>query len=87
MLYCFDKNLPWDYSKREMAISKMNQNGILYDNKLKIFTDFDGNIIDIKSKLIFPRTGETQIHDMNDEIIKQGGIPIMSNNDVEIVKS
>ena len=49
MLYCFDKNLPWDYSKREMAISKMNQNGILYDNKLKIFTDFDGNIIDIKS--------------------------------------
>lgn len=87
MLYCFDKLLPWDYSKREMAISKMNQNGILYDNKLKVFTDFDGNIIDIKSKLIFPRTGETQIHDMNDEIIKQGGIPIMSNNDVEIVKS
>ena len=32
--------------------------------------DIDGNIIDIKSKLIFPRTGETQIHDMNDEIIK-----------------
>lgn len=87
MLYCFDKLLPWDYSKREMAISKMNNNGILYDSKLKIFTDFDGNIIDIKGKLIFPRTGGAQINDMNDEIIKQGGIPILFNNEVEMVES
>lgn len=86
MLYCFDKLLPWDYSKREMAISKMNDNGILYDSKLKVFTDFDGNVIDIKGKLIFPRTGGEQINDMNDEIIKQGGIPILSNNKVDMVE-
>ena len=87
MLYCFDKLLPWDYSKREMAISKMNNTGMLYDSKLKIFTDFDGNIIDIKGKLIFPRTGGEQINDMNDEIIKHGGIPILFNNEVEMVES
>ena len=87
MLYCFDKLLPWDYSKREMAISKMNDNGILYDSKLKVFTDFDGNVIDIKGKLIFPRTGGEQINDMNDEIIKQGGIPILSNNKVDMVEN
>ena len=22
MIYCFDKDLPWDYSKKEMKISK-----------------------------------------------------------------
>ena len=87
MVYCFDKNLPWDYSKREMAISKMSCNGILYDSKLKVFTDFEGKIIDIKDKLIFPRTGVAQINDMNDEIIHQGGFPVVSNDQIDIVES
>lgn len=87
MIYCFDKNLPWDFSKREMAISKMSSNGILYDSELKVFTDFEGKIIDIKDKLIFPRTGVEQIYDMNDEIIHQGGFPVVSNDQIYIVES
>lgn len=35
----------------------MNDKVILYDSKLKMFTDFDGNLIGIRGKLIFPRTG------------------------------
>ena len=87
MLYCFDSRLPWEYSKKEMAISKMNNNGILYDNKLKKFMDFDGNIVDIKNKLIFPRTGINHIYNMNNEIVHQGGIPVVSNEQVKVVEN
>jgi len=87
MIYCFDSRLPWDYSKKEMAISKMNNNGILYDNELKKFMDFDGNIVDIKNKLIFPRTGINHIYNMNNEIVLQGGIPVVSNEQVKVVEN
>ena len=86
MLYCFDKKLPFDYSKLEMELSKINGNGILYDGELKAFTDFSGNEFDIKGKVIFPRTGVVQIYEMNDEIIKQGGLPIISNEQVDIIE-
>lgn len=87
MLYCFDSRLPFDYSKTEMALSKMNGNGILYDNVSKVFTDFEGNKIDISSKIILPRTGVTQIYDMNDEIVKQGGILAISNEQVTMIEN
>lgn len=86
MLYCFDKKLPFDYSKLEMEISKLNGNGILYDNELKVFTDFKGNKIDITGKLIFPRTGVIQIYKMNDDIINQGGIPIVTNEQINMIE-
>ncbi|MBE6160471.1 MAG: DUF4343 domain-containing protein [Lactobacillales bacterium] len=88
MLYCFDiglKTLDSDYSEREMALSKINGNGILYDDDLKEFRDSDGNIFDITGKVIFPRTGVSQIYDMNDEIVKQGGIPIITNEQIDLV--
>lgn len=87
MLYCFDKYLPWDYSKKEMEISSMKQNGILYDSKLKVFTDFEGKSLDINGLTIFPRTGGAQICSMNDEITRNGGIPILSNEEVAIIKN
>lgn len=88
MLYCFDiglKTLDSDYSEREMALSKINGNGILYDGDLKEFRDSNGNIFDITGKVIFPRTGVSQIYDMNDEIVKQGGIPIITNEQIDLV--
>lgn len=86
-IYCFDTRLPWDYSKQEMEISKMNGIGIQYDSTLKKFIDFEGNAVDIKDKLIFPRTGVAQLCDMNNEIINQGGIPIVSNEQIEQIES
>ena len=85
MIYCFDKDLPWDYSKKEMKISKKKGNGILYDSFLKRFIDFNGNIYDIKEKTVFPRTGVYQIYSMNNEIIRQGGIPIVNNEQLEMI--
>lgn len=87
MLYCFDKRMKFEYSKREMALSKINQNGILYDSDLRIFTDFSGNKIDITSKEIFPRTGVCQIYEMNDEIVKQGGLPVVSSSQIDVLTS
>lgn len=83
MLYCFDKNLPFDYSKIEMALAKKDGNGILYDSELKIFTDFSGNKIDINEKVLFPRTGVAQIFEMNDTILKNGGKLRVSNEEID----
>lgn len=87
MLYCFDSRLPFDCSQAEMAISKINGNGILYDNVLKIFMDFDGNEIDIHGEIIFPRTGVTQIYEMNNEIVNHGGIPIVTNDEIHQIEN
>lgn len=85
MIYCFDKTLPFSYSKPEMIIGKKNGNSILYDPLKKVFENFEGNIIDIKGELIFPRTGANQIYEMNEEIVKKGGIPIVSTKQIEMV--
>lgn len=82
MIYCFDKRLPFDYSKSEMALAKKAGNGILYDGELGIFTDFSGNKVDISEKNLFPRTGVTQIYEMNESILKHGGKPIISNEEI-----
>lgn len=87
MIYCFDKDLPWDYSKKEMEIAKKNGNGILYDSSLKKFIDFEGNFFDIKDKIVFPRTGVEQIYSMNDEIMGQGGIPVVNNEQVKAIEN
>lgn len=86
MLYCFDSRLPFDYSKLEMELSKTNGNGILYDNKLKKFIDFDDNEVNINGKLIFPRTGAIQIYEMNDKIVNQGGILIVTNKQIDMIE-
>lgn len=85
MFYCFDKDLNWNYAIKEMAFAKMNKNGILYDSKKKIFLDLDGNKIDIIGYSIFPRTGCNQIYDMIREIEKQGGISLVSEEDIKKV--
>lgn len=82
MLYCFDKDLPFEYSKSEMALTKKEGNGILYDYKLSIFTDFLGNEIDIKGKKIFPRTGASQIYAMNEAISNHGGKLLISSEEI-----
>lgn len=86
MLYCFDKDLNFDYSEVEMSICKENKNGILYDAYDKIFTDFNGKKVDISGKTIFPRTGAAQIKSMIEEIINQGGIPNLTNEETDKIE-
>jgi len=85
MFFCFDKNLPFDYSKSEMAITRKNRNGILYDSEKEQFFDFEVKKIDISGKVIFPRTGVAQILKMNEVIKENGGIPIMDNEELNII--
>lgn len=87
ILYCFDKDLPFDYSKAEIAIAKKQEIGILYDSKLKKFTDFLENEVDITGKTLFPRTGSTQIFKMNEMIIKRGAVPVVSNEEINKVEN
>ncbi len=87
MLYCFDNKLDFDYTEGEIAVTKRINNGIYYDSIKKVFTDYNGNEIDIKDKVIFPRTGSTQIYDMNHEIERKGGVPIVSNTEIKQVES
>lgn len=86
MLYCFDKDLNFDYSEVEMSICKENKNGILYDAYDKIFTDFNGQKVDISGKTIFPRTGAAQIKSMIEEIINQRGIPNLTNEETDKIE-
>lgn len=86
MKYCYDKNLPWPYSKNEMKLVKQRGNGILYDSELHRFEDFDHNEIDITGEVIFPRTGVAQIYDLLDEIVRQGGTPAFSKDEMEQVR-
>lgn len=87
MIYCFEKDLPFEYTEAEMALAKRDGKAIIYDRDNKEFYDFSGNVVDISGKLIFPRTGSTQVVEMNDEIIKRGGRPVLSNYEIEKVDS
>ena len=71
MLYCFDIGIPsdWTYIQGEKEVWR---NGILFDVNTKQFLYFYGSAITIRVEIIFPRTGSTQIHEINEEIIKQG---------------
>lgn len=84
MVYCFDTRIPkdWTYIQREKEITKKYQNGILYDGNTRQFLDFSKRNIDINGVIVFPRTGSIQIYEMNREIIRQGGIPILSNDEI-----
>lgn len=86
MRYCYDKNLPWEYSRNEMELVKQKKNGMLYDCESHRFEDFDHNEIDIIGEVIFPRTGVTQIYDLLDEIVRQEGIPAFSKDELEKIR-
>ncbi len=86
MLYCFDKKMNFDYTASEIKVAKLNNNCIFYDDN-NTFLDSEGNNVDIEGKIIFPRTGSEQIFDMNDAIEKKGGIPVISNAEVNKVLS
>lgn len=85
MLYCFDSKLPWDYSKKEMQLCQRKDQGILYDRQLNKFVDFEGKEVDIHGQLVFPRTGVSQIYDLNHEIMQNGGIPLVSNEEINSI--
>lgn len=87
MIFCFDTRVNFEYTDAEMALAKQKGIAILYDAETDTFMDFNSNIVNISGVKIFPRTGSAQIYEMNDAIIKHGGIPVLSNEEVDIVSS
>lgn len=87
MLYCFDKDLPWDYSKKEMEIANLLGICVLYDRKINEFIDFNDNIVDITGQPVLMRTGVEQGRALIEEITKHGGIPIISVKDADMVEA
>lgn len=87
MIFCFDTRVNFEYTDAEMALAKKKGIGILYDAENDTFIDFESNIVNINGVYVFPRTGSAQIYGINDAIIRHGGIPVLSNEEVDIVNS
>lgn len=87
MLYCFDQKMDFTYTKNEINAAKLKNSCIFYDNQSEAFVDIYGNCIDINNEIIFPRTGSVQIFHMNEMIKKNGGLPIVSNEEINKILS
>lgn len=87
MIFCFDTRVNFEYTDAEMALAKKKGIGILYDAENDTFIDFESNVVNINGVYVFPRTGSAQIYEINDAIIRHGGIPVLSNEEVDIVNS
>lgn len=87
MIFCFDTGVNFEYTDAEMALAKKKGIGILYDAENDTFIDFESNVMNINGVYVFPRTGSAQIYEINDAIIRHGGIPVLSNEEVDIVNS
>lgn len=87
MIFCFDTRVNFEYTDAEMALAKKKGIGILYDAENDTFLDFESNVMNINGVYVFPRTGSAQIYEINDSIIRHGGIPVLSNEEVDIVNS
>lgn len=87
MIFCFDTRVNFEYTDAEMALAKKKGIGILYDVENDTFIDFESNVVNINGVYVFPRTGSAQIYEINDAIIRHGGIPVLSNEEVDIVNS
>lgn len=87
MIYCFDKDCNFEYTNEEKELARTVGTAILYDKDTGNFTDFESNPVDIKGCVLFPRTGSTQIYDMNDAIVKSGGTPVITNEEIDKIIS
>lgn len=87
MIFCFDTRVNFEYTDAEMALAKKKGIGILYDAENDTFIDFESNVMNINGVYVFPRTGSAQIYEINDAIIRHGGILVLSNEEVDIVNS
>lgn len=87
MIFCFDTRVNFEYTDAEMALAMKKGIGILYDAENDTFIDFESNVVNINGFYVFPRTGSAQIYEINDAIIRHGGIPVLSNEEVDIVNS
>lgn len=72
MIYCFDINLNFEYSKNEMAVSRKNKNGILYDSRLK--------------ELIIKHGGKIAVTNDEIEMVYSWPLYYRTNRKMEILK-
>lgn len=81
MYYCYSIkrglfDLEMDYAK-EIGVY------LFYDEKNDLFYDKDDNVIEIKGKKIFPRTGALEAQKLVEAVIKHGGLSLVGIDDYE----
>lgn len=83
MVYCYDKRYPLKSFLEEIAARRKNHQVLFYDGEKSEFTDYGGNVIDIKGKTLVCRTWGGHIEELNKVIEEFGGIPAISNEDTK----
>lgn len=84
MFYCYDERVPLDFYEKEIEVAKKKGQAVFY-NGVDGFKDSFGKKIDIKDKVIIPRTFIAQITDINEIIEEHGGILAVSGIDNETI--
>lgn len=82
MLYCYDERIPLDSFKKEIELAIKKNKAIFYDKEIG-FIDGFGNKVDIEGKTIMPRTFVSTIDQINEAIIRNGGLLALSKKDDE----
>ncbi len=82
MLYCYDERLPLESFKREIQLA-VEKNIAVFYNEETGFVDSLGKRIDIKGKRIMPRTFVSTINQINEVILSNGGLLVLSHEDDE----
>lgn len=84
MFYCYDERVPLEFYEKEIEVAKKKGQAIFY-NDVDGFKDSFGNKIDIKDKVIIPRTFIAQIADINEIIEQHGGLLAVSEIDYDTI--
>ena len=82
MLYCYDERIPLESFKREIQLAVKKNIAVFYNEETG-FVDSLGKRIDIKGKRIMPRTFVSTINQINEVILSNGGLLVLSHEDDE----
>ena len=81
MYYCY--SIKRGLFDSEMEYAKETDVYLFYDEKTDLFYDKDNNLIDIKGKKIFPRTGALEAQKLVEAVIKHEGVSLVGIDDYE----
>lgn len=85
MIYCYDKRHPLNSFEREIEIANRTGKVVLYDETIDEFVDLEGKIVDIQGQVLMTRTWAAQISEINEEIIRFGGIPLIDDENTQVI--
>lgn len=82
MLYCFDERIPLESFKEEIRLATLKGIAIFYNDE-NGFVDSNGKKVSIEGKYIMPRTFVSTIEQINEVIVKNGGVLVLGREDDE----